>query len=69
MNPPRFVDLIATRHPNNLMLPGQRRDDSDTPARGECGAHGSEKGENPLLDTGALSEMVPGIRSKATANA
>jgi hypothetical protein len=33
MNPLRFVDLIAKRHPNNLMLLGQRRDDSDTPVR------------------------------------
>ncbi len=31
MNPSRFVDLIATRLPKNLMLHGQRRDDSDTP--------------------------------------
>jgi hypothetical protein len=33
MNPTRLDDLIATRHPKNLMLHGQRRDDSDTPAR------------------------------------
>ncbi len=38
MNPSRFVDLIATRHPNNLMLLGQRRDDSDTLARGDRAA-------------------------------
>ena len=31
MNPSRFDDLIATRHPNNLLLPRQRRDDSDSP--------------------------------------
>lgn len=47
MNPPRFVDLIATRHPNNLMLPGQRRDDSDTPAQEENSVHGLEKGGAP----------------------
>jgi len=28
MNPTRFAIVIATRHPKNLMLHGQRRDDS-----------------------------------------
>jgi hypothetical protein len=27
MNPMRFAIVIATRHPKNLMLHGQRRDD------------------------------------------
>ena len=29
MNPTRFAIMNATRHPKNLMLLGQRRDDSD----------------------------------------
>ena len=32
MNLKRFAYVIATRHPNNLLLSRQRRDDSDSPA-------------------------------------
>jgi hypothetical protein len=35
MNPTRFAIVIATRHPKNLMLHGQRRDDSDDTGPGD----------------------------------
>lgn len=45
MNPSRFGDLIATRLPKNLMLHGQRRDDSDTPDHRIAGRNARQGGE------------------------
>jgi hypothetical protein len=53
MNPTRLDDVIATRHLNNLMLRGQRRDDSDTLApegRQHHEQQGGKERQDQLLD-------------------
>jgi len=64
MNPMRFAIVIATRHPENLMLLGQRRDDSgDTGTRQTTTESSSRmQTEDPNLAHGAVSEA----RSQST---
>ena len=55
MNPMRFAIVIATRHPKNLMLLGQRRDDS-----GDTGSQGLQdacQGGNLRIPTGLTARF------------